>query len=662
MNSSLYPRLAVINIKKNSKTYIPYIITCIFTIAMFYVLVSLSKNTGLESMPGSESLKSLLSMGTGLMGIFSLIFIFYTNSFLIKQRKKEFGLFNILGMEKRHISRIMFFENLYVAVGSLIAGILCGMLLNKLMFLLLLKILNFEVQMGIEFSKSALVSTIILFAIIFILVLLNTIRQIYMAKPIELIKGDSVGEREPKNKWILTLVGIISLGIGYFIAVTTKSPVAAINLFFIAVAFVICGTYYLFTAGSITLLKLLRKNKNYYYKTNHFISISSMMYRMKQNAVGLSNICILATAVLVMVSSTLSIYIGSEDILRTRYPRNIMINSKDISDDAMENIKMISQNALEKYNLEGENFLDYRVNSLPILVQEDEFVIDSELVGISTLGGDANALNIILLDDYNRSLGKSKSLNEDEVLMYSNREEFKYNSFKIADMKFKVKEKVDECIESGQDAALIFNTHYIIVKNMDVFNKFVDLQSKEFENKNAIPEYYYGFDLDESSDSSKNLYLDIVEQVSANYSGSYVESAENERASFYGIYGGLFFLGIFLGILFIMATILIMYYKQISEGYDDKQRYTIMKKVGMDKDEIKSVINSQVLTVFFMPLVFAIIHICFAFPVITRLLAILNLTNVKLFAICTIITILAFAICYGIVYLITAKIYYKIVK
>lgn len=655
MNNSLYPKLAATNIKKNSKMYVPYILTCIFTIAMFYVIIALANNKGLANMPGAYSVQQILMVGTNIMAILSGIFIFYTNSFLIKQRKKEFGLFNILGMEKRHISKILFFENTYVALGSLIVGLVLGMLLNKLMFLLLLKILDFEVKMGIDFSVSAFIFTIVLFITIFTLVLINTIRIVYFSKPIELIKGGKIGEKEPKNKWILTILGVISLGGGYYISVSTTNPLAAINLFFVAVILVCIGTYYLFTAGSITLLKILRKNKNYYYKTNHFVSISTMMYRMKQNAVGLSNICILSTAVLVMISSTVSLYVGSEDILRTRYPRNIVISKQNPSLDDIKYIEDISKEVLNKNNLVAENLLNYKVNLMLTISKGNEFEILDEFSPELMMNSNVNALNVILLDDYNRIMGESKTLNSDEILIYSNRDIYEGDSLTLGNVNYKIKEKVDKCIQSGIDLAMIFNTHYIIVKDDEVLNEILSLPN----NIEGI-QYFYGFNLEKNEEFGIKVYNDIISMI--DNGRVYVEASQIGKEGFYGMYGGYLFLGIFLGTLFIMATILIMYYKQVSEGYDDKERYSIMKKVGMDKEEIKSTINSQVLTVFFMPLIFAIIHICFAFPVIKRILAMLNFTNVRLYAICTGITILGFAICYGIVYFITAKVYYKTVK
>lgn len=653
MNKLLYSKIAINNIKKNSKIYIPYILTCIITIAMFYVIFELANSPGIMKLPCASAMQSMMHSGTLIMGLFSMAFIFYTNSFLIKQRKKEFGLFNILGMEKRHIVKILFFENLYVSLGTLSLGIFLGLLLNKLMFLLLLKILKLRVKMGFQFSDLAIIGTIILFAIIFILVLLNTIRQIYKSKTIELIKGSNVGEREPKNKWIITIVGIIFLGTGYYISVTTTNPLKLINLFFVAVFFVCIGVYCLFTSGSITLLKALRKNKNYYYKTNHFISISTMIYRMKQNAFGLANICILSTAVLVIVSSTVALYIGLNDIIKSRYPREICIRLDKASNEGINKINTAVEKVLKNNNEKEKNIVKYKSKHGVINIEKTKFTVNNykTLMG----NGDINDLIVITLDEYNKAMNENKTLRDDEVLFYSNRKEYPYKYFSIDGKTFNIKEKLKEGIVNGMDSATILDTIYVIVKDDSVY--------KDIFKEINTEEYFYGFNL-KGNESKYKVYNNLNKELSSDKNSFEIkiELLDKEKYDFYSIFGGLFFLGLFLGIVFIIATILIMYYKQISEGYNDKERYKIMQKVGLNKREIKSIINSQVLIVFFMPLVFAIINISFAFPSITRLLLALNFTNTRLYGMYTIITSLVFALCYGAVYLVTARIYYKIVK
>ncbi len=625
-------------------------------------MYSLSRDPGLNNMRGGYELKETLNLGTYVIGLFSVIFLFYTNSFLIKRRKKEFGLFNILGMEKKHIAKIMAYETLYVSLISLITGLLSGIFFNKLVFLALLKLLDFEVYMGFEISTAAIISTLVLFSIIFILNLLNTLRQIHVSEPIELIKGGNVGEKEPKSKWIITIIGLLALGTGYYLSLTTTDPISAISLFFWAVILVIIGTYCLFTAGSITLLKALRKNKKYYYKSNHFISLSGMLYRMKQNAVGLANICVLSTMVLVMLSSTVSLFIGAEDIMHTRFPRELTISTKNYSENTIAEVKNISNEVLQNHGIEAKNTLAYRFVALPALKSGDSFITDMDTrEQIGNVSSNLRTLFFIPLEDYNSLMSETITLNEDEILVFSPKEPYKENTLSIFDKTFNIKEKTDSFVLNGADAMTVMSSHYVIVKDMSVID---EIYQKQLEYSTSFPPtsvFYLGFDMDGDKQQKLDVYEDISASLRYDYPDSQVESRENGRDSFYTLYGGLFFLGIFLGVLFIMATILIIYYKQISEGYDDKERFDIMQKVGMSPEEIKSTIRSQVLTVFFLPLIVSVVHVAFAFPFITRLLAILGLTNVKLFAMCTIFTIGIFGVCYGILYGVTAKVYYKIV-
>lgn len=622
---------------------------------MFYIMYSMSMNQGLDKMSGGRDLKTILNFGNYVIGLFAIIFLFYTNSFLIKQRKKEFGLFNILGMEKKHLSRIIMYETLYVAIISFIAGICGGILLNKLMFLLLLKILNFQVPMGFFVSVKGIIVTLILFSMIFLLTLLNTMRQIHLTKPIELLKGGQTGEKEPKTKWILVILGLLSLGGGYYIAVTTKDPLDALMYFFFAVILVIIGTYCLFTVVSIAFLKALRKNKNYYYKTKHFVSVSGMIYRMKQNAVGLANICILSTMVLVIISTTVSLYIGMEDVLRNRFPRNIMISSRDCSSEYRDETRKTIDKILEKHNLTSENVLDIDMGAIFARRDGSTFKmeqIDGDLTGFK-------GLYFVTVSDYNQNLNKDVTLKDNEILIYSPEGDYEEEKLNILDRTFTVKENLETFID-GFNKADIVDNYYIIVRDRGVIEEITGNVDKTEEALNNYIINYIGFDLDGKDADAVAVYNDISSELSE--TDSRIESAAVSKESLYSLYGGLFFLGIFLGSLFMMATILIIYYKQISEGYEDRERFAIMQKVGMSQEEIKKTIHGQVLTVFFLPLVTAVIHIVFAFPVITKLLAIFNLTNKALFAACTGGTILIFACFYGIIYWITAREYYKIVK
>ena len=657
MNKSFYPKLALNNIKKNSKTYIPYLLTCIGTIIMFYNMCYLVLVKDMGSISDIESLRYMLFLGTIIVGLFSFVFLFYTNSFLIKQRKKEFGLFNILGMEKKHIGKIMFYETLFIGIVSLVIGISSGILLSKLLALLLLKLIKFEVIFGFEIPLVAILITIMLFGAIFIFNLVYNTFQVHISKPIELLKGGNVGEREPKTKWFSTFLGIISLGIGYYLALTVESPLEALNKFFIAVMFVIIGTHNLFKAGSIALLKKLRKNKNYYYKTNHFISVSGMIYRMKQNAAGLANICILSTAVIITLSTTVSLYIGFDDLLRTRYIRNLEIYGSDISDKEAKSLEDIILENITKSNIEKKNVI--RNRSISFMTNQNGYSFiaqDRESFSLN----DSALLLFMTKDDYNKAEGKNISLKEGETLVYSAKGDIPGNILNLNGYELSIKEKLNSFNMDMNNMAHLSDSHYIVVDSLDTIKKVHNY----LQGDNEMPEldYYYGFDAEVDGDAQMSLANSMRDSIKSTGIDANVESAAAQKDGFYTIYGGLFFLGIFIGLLFIMATVLIIYYKQIAEGFDDKSRFEIMQKVGMSHQEIKESIRSQVLTVFFLPLVTAVIHIGFAFPVVTKLLSIFYLTNIRLYALCTAMTIIVFASFYVIVYILTARTYYKIVS
>lgn len=630
------------------------------TVAMFYIVKSLSYNPGLKNMVGSNTMMTMMSMCSVMIALFAIIFLFYTNSFLVKRRKKEFGVFNILGMEKSHIAKTMAWENFYVTLISIAGGLVIGIALDKAMFLLIAQVLNEEISLGFFISDKAIISTVVMFCIIFLLILLNSIRQIQTANPIELLTAGNAGEREPKTKWVLTILGLLSLGTGYYIALAIKNPLTALVYFFFAVILVIIGTYMLFTAGSIALLKILRKNKKYYYKTKHFTSISGMIYRMKQNAVGLANICILSTAVLVMVSSTSSLMLGMQDVIATRYPDDFIVYSNETSEErAYESFDAIRE-LQEEQNLNVTSEREYRYLVFPAFISGDTFEVTRD-ANFSSLGN-LNNLIFVSLSDYNRVMGTDKTLAEDEILVYSDRLQFDYPTLKIFDREYSVKEKIDEFIGNGLIVAVAANTQFIVLPDGTDIEELYALQKETLSDGASEIQYYYGFNSDADEETQRAFYRTLLEDyVGHGYEGT-IESKVDSRSEFVGLYGGFFFIGIFLGILFIMATVLIIYYKQISEGYDDKQRYEIMQKVGMTHQEIKNSIHSQVLTVFFLPLIVAGIHIAVAFPIITKLLALLNLLNVQLFLTCTVVCYVVFAVMYLLIYLLTARTYYKIVS
>ena len=642
MNNFIYEKLAVTNLKNNRKTYVPYIFTGVLTVMMFYIIDALSRGKGITQ----NTLKICLQYATGVIIIFAVIFLFYTNSFLIKRRKKEIGVYNILGMGKRHIARMMAVETILTAGISILGGLVFGIIFGKLMYLLLLKILHNSVDMQFSVNGTAIVQTVILFAGIFLLTYLYNILQIQLVNPVELLHGGNQGEKEPKSRWLLVIVGVAALGNGYWIALTTEAPLEALLKFFVAVVCVIIGTYALFIAGSIVVLKILRKNKAYYYNPKHFTSVSGMIYRMKQNGAGLANICVLSTMVLVMVSTTVSLYAGMEDILDSRFPRDVSIVCNEADTNNEETLQRLIKEQCEKAGVKITDRVRYRYGSMNAVLKGNNL----EKVEQYYPDNHFYYVEMITQEEYNRIEKKNVSLKEQEILTYTSNGKCGKNQLTIAGQNYQVKKELSEMTSQPKSTAEMYKTLYIVFANAEQIER---IESFSYADK---------FNLKGDDGKQKEALKQIQNEFYEKFPDGTMESRMLSRSSFYELYGGLFFIGIYLGSMFIMATVLIIYYKQISEGYDDRERYQIMQKVGMSKKEVKRSIRSQVLSVFFLPLIVAVIHVAVAFKVMTKILGVLNLTNVSLFAVCTIITIAVFAVFYIIVYSITAKEYYRIVN
>lgn len=662
MSKTFYFRLAFDNLKKNAKMYIPFVLSCILTIMMYYMVSSLSMNPNMMNMIGGDVMQQILSLGIYVITVFAVIFLFYTNSFLIKRRKREFGLFNILGMEKKHLSIVIALESMIVFLLSMVLGIGIGILLDKAFYLLIAKMLNASIALGFYISYQSIVNSIILFLIIFVLMYLFSLIQINLSNPIELLHGDQHGEKEPKTKWLLAIIGLICLGTGYYMSVSIQDPVTAFAFFMVAVILVVIGTYMLFTAGSIVILKLLRKNKRYYYKTNHFISVSNMIYRMKQNAVGLGNICILSTMVLVMLSTTISLWVGMNDIIETRFPRDITvsINSVD-SNQALYTIDDMNY-AIEQAGIQTEDELVYRTLSVSAFNQGNTYTFGNENMSLQDISN-VVVLYFITLDDYNRTEGTNVSLAPDEVLVFPSGKQFDHKTIDIASNTFKVKGILDSIKADSNYSANLQNSMFVVVDSMDTLFMIDDLQKQAYGDNASYIHTSYDFNLSKSEGMSVK---EATDALIANYPGDttymMVDTQEGNYEDLLSLYASFLFIGIFLSFLFIMATVLIMYYKQITEGYEDKKRFEIMQKVGLDKREVKKTINSQVLTVFFLPLVVAAIHIVFAFPMIEKMLRLLYLDNTNLYIMTTVICFGVFALVYVLIYFLTSKVYYGIVR
>lgn len=677
MKKWFYPKLAWTGIRKNKKLYTPYILTCVGMVMMFYILSFLSASEILKSIAGGETMQSILGLGSGVIGVFSLIFLFYTNSFLIRRRKKEFGLYNILGMGKWNLARVLLWESLAIAAIALSAGLIAGIVLSKFAELGMVNILQGSVTFSMTIPPEAILQTLVLFAVIFVLILLNTLRQIHLANPIGLLRSENTGDKPPKANWLLALAGAVILGLAYYVAVSIEDPVSALIWFFAAVIMVIVATYLLFIAGSVAVCRILQRKKKYYYKTNHFVSVSSMVYRMKRNGAGLASICILCTMVLVMASATVCLYVGTEDSLRARYPRNINLDTR-VSDPALLDsekiiaVRSLSAKTASANGQEPTNILDYRVAGFPGYVHDGRIETNDSILNSFQLFAYSQVWQIFIvpLDDYNRLMGQNETLAPGEALLFTTKmEKYTKDTIAIGDQApFKVKKIVSDFSDNGANAMQLIPSMYLFVPN---FTETVSslIETNDQEGNLADLHWYYGFDLSCSDETQIRIQKQLeqaLDQLSLSTEdtifATQCEGVAQARSGTYSLYGGLFFLGILLGIVFIFAAVLIMYYKQISEGYEDQFRFEIMQKVGMTKKEIRKSINSQILTVFFLPLLTAGIHLVFAFPLIHKLLALFSLTNIKLLILVTVICYLIFALFYVLVYRITSRAYYSIVS
>lgn len=664
MNKGMYTKLAITNIKNNRQFYFPYLLTGIITVAMFYIMCALESNPGIQSMPGAKDLGLILRLGIGVIGIFAVIFLFYTNSFIIKRRKKELGIYNILGMEKRHIAKILSKEAFFTAIIAIGGGLVTGVLFHKLACMLLYRMIGFNGGITFSFSKKGVMITAILFAIVYLLTYIYDLFQVQLANPIELLQSGNKGEREPKTKAIMAVLGVLCLGTGYFIAITTKNPIKALTLFFVAVILVIIGTYLLFTAGSIALLKILRRNKGYYYQTKHFTSVSGMIYRMKQNAVGLANICILSTMVLVAVSTTVSLYVGIEDIMKERYPNEINISAYyDTGAPAEDSIAPIVEKSVKESGRKIRHEEDYLELYFVAIKDQGQYSLDKEKV--KTAGDRVSGFVVLTREDCKKKYNEEiPELAENEVALFTIKKT-DMDTLVLENRSYHVKEiKQFQNTEDFETIAdMMDEYYYVIVNDVQDMERLWQLQKDIYQENSSSISRQVRLDIDGDSEQKKECFENIKtalgpEQAKARI---LIDSRQSSLDEFYQIYGGFLFLGLFLGILFLMITVLIIFYKQISEGYDDKERFSIMEKVGMSNDEVKATIRSQVRTVFFLPILMAAIHVGMAFPMIKRLLSLFGLSNTALFAGCMAGTILVFTLIYLLVFLKTSKTYYKIV-
>ena len=671
MHKGIFSRLAKQNIRNNKSTYIPYMITCIFCIAMIYMMEFLRDCPTLDqAVRQADEVRMIVFTGEIVVEIFCIIFLIYSNSFLMKRRQKEIGLYNILGLERNHIGIVMFLETIITSIGSLAGGIAAGIIGSKLALLLLLKLLHIPSVLGFYISVKGIFTCLFMFGIVFLMILFLNLAKIHLSRPVELLRGNNTGEKEPAAKWLMALIGFICLGAGYYLAVTTESPIKAITIFLLAVILVMAGTYLLFTAGSIVILKFLRRRKSFYYRTGNFISISGMLYRMKQNAIGLASICILSTGVLLMISMTVSIYFGMNDIMLNRYPYDVDMSVTSISEDECQTAIEAFEKAIADNKVPVEKSVEEIYLDIVCSKNGDQILIKPT----NTIRNSDSALVLSLLDqaEYERLTGISANLNDGKIFAWYPSAVQK-DSVTVDETEFTVKKWLDKNpLTCGEDAV---SDNAVLVVTDEDFKKFDEMRTEMYKGVSSAPAgedltLHLGLDIT-GSETDKidfgTLVMEVVKDLKKNgglSENSWITSGirQQEYESYYADNGSLLFIGIFLGSLFFMGTAMIIYYKQISEGYEDQKRFEIMQKVGLSRREVRSSVRRQILMVFFLPLLMAMLHIIMAFPMIRRMLLLFGMTNTKLFIGCTAGTVLIFAVVYGLIYLMTARSYYHIVE
>ena len=656
-----YSKFALNNLVKNKRFILPYIFSAIFTIASFYILTSLSLGSNLDKLPqGISATKQVLSLGVIVIAIFSAIFLFYTYSFLIKRRVREFGLYSVLGMTKKQIARILILETIFIAVITLVFGLAFGLLFDKLMLLVLLKLFTAGVSFGFVITPIAVFLTILLFGGIFFLLLIYTVVKISRLKIVALLKEENNGEREPKARLILAILGLGLTGYGYYLAQTIQNPIKAITMFFIAVLAVIFGTYLIFMAVSITVLKLMKNNKTFYYKPKNFISVSGLLYRMKRNAVGLANICILSTMVLVTMGTTSALYAGSEDAYNTRFPRDIIINGYRSTEGKLAEIEKNVKKATQDAGVETKDLVSYNMLNVVGRLNGTEINYESEFTGSFDK---IKTIVVLELKDYNKVSKEQKTLNAGETLLFIDKKgKYEANEITVQGVNLKIKEKLTDFPGAlGTAAANIMDTYYVVVKDNADVKKIESALKKKLNISDGEGEIfnYVGFNISDKSKEAKVIenFKQLEKEGNINIEGK----AENET-NFKGFYASFLFIGVFISMIFVVSQVVIMYYKQISEGYEDKGKFGIMRKVGLTDRQIKQSIRSQVLMIFFAPLAVATLHTVVAYPFIEKILKLFLATDNNVFLIALAVTIAVFAVFYLIVYLITSRIYYRIIK
>lgn len=661
---SLYCKMAVTNLKNNRQFYVPYILTGMVSAAMFYIMRAIQGNEGIDTMRGSATLGIVLTLGLVIVGICACIFLFYTNSFVMKRRKKELGVYHILGMEKKHIAKVMAWEAVILYGLSVCGGLVFGIVFHKLTAMFLYKLTGLSEKIPFSVSGWGCLQTVQLFGIVYILMLLYNFLQVKLANPIALLHGSNVGEREPRAKWISAGLGLACILTGYYLAVTVYGVLEAVNMFFVAVLLVIVGTYALFMSVSIAVLKLLKRNKKYYYQTTHFITVSGMLYRMKRNAVGLASICVLSTMVMVMVSSTLCLYAGMEDFLQKEFQTEVSVSLyfKYVPDDAAREYLLNQiEDVARRQNRKLTQVSEYA--DAPFITHNEENKVERyDNSGELYDAADINLLYVMTKKDYESYTGEALGELAQGNVIIASLTEFEWDTINLFGKEYPVSEKAafPGSSPDGQIMTELLGDKsvlYVIVAD--------DSRLDQIRTGTAV-QYHIGIETDGTQEERKAFASALTEMLRVcgeqlGFDTIMSTSRAEQKDIYMETNGGFLFLGLFLGSMFLMITVLIIYYKQISEGFEDRERFTIMTKVGLSRDVVKAAIHTQMRTVFFMPITVAVIHLAMAFPMLKLIMQIFGLTNASLFVGCLAATTAVFAVIYFVVFRFTSGSYYRVV-
>lgn len=675
----LYPKLAWQGIRKNAETYLPYLLMGILMVGVSYIMNYLTRPALMGALSMGGTTLMVLQMGKIVISVFSVIFLYYCNSFLIRRRMKEFGLYNILGMGKGNIARVMLWETLLTALLVFAGGLLLGLSLSRLVEMALINLLHADYTVPMElFYPDGVTWVLLLFGGIYVLILLTNLLRMRLSNPVALLKSENTGEKPPKANWFFGLIGLLILLSAYYVAAVSQSPLEALIFFFIAVLMVIVATYLLLVSGSVTLCRMLRRNKRYYYQTRHFISVSAMAYRMKRNGAGMATICILCTMVLVILTSTVCLYGGTDSMVDAICPQDINLTIGLEARDGEENWKRLDamqQMALdvtEEMGLTPENITSQRALVATGKVQNGDYGI---ITDADSLKANVLELTVYPLSVYEQATGETVTLADRELLYasFKTNETFSSMSF-YGSAPYRMihaeKELPKRLLSADYRSA--WGCLVVFTNDAEAFrSEITALVGEKSGEAMMMDRLALHFDLASEADTDtqeklvKTLRSEAMKLTGKDFYGMSSLSVDTRalcRRDYLSLFGGLFFLGMVLGPLFSIAAVLIMYYKQICEGYEDAERFAVMRKVGLTDAEIRRSVNSQVLTVFFAPLLMAGLHMLFAMPMIRLILGAFGLHNDSLFYGIGIASYVVFAVIYALMYLLTSRRYYRIVR